>query len=373
MLKSLMLRKITDANLKGKKVFIRCDFNVPISRGKILDEFRIISALKTINYVLKKGAKQIILASHLGRPEGIDLKYSLKPLVGRLEKLLRKKVAFNDFNSSNKIILLENLRFDAGEQKGSKSFALKLSKLADVYINDAFGTSHRKDASVYVLPKLLPSYAGFLVIQELENLNIKNMKKPIVAIFGAAKIKDKLPLLKKLLINVDKVILAGASEFTFFKSFGLDVGKSLYEEELIKEAKSLFKKYSTKMIFPVDFNGKIDEHRTLIGIPFDQIPKSMYCYDVGKKSVKLFKVVLKDASTIIWNGPLGMFEKKPYDKSTNDLGKFVSGLKAKTIICGGDTVSALKKYKFSYVSTGGGASLKLLAGDRLPGVEVLID
>lgn len=373
-----MLRTVNNANLKNKKVFVRCDFNVPIKEGKIKDDFRIKTAIPTIEYILKKGAKQVILASHLGRPEGVDKTYSLKPIVAKLKKYLKTDIYFHeDFNKEipkdKKIILLENLRFDLGEQKGSKSFALKLFKFADVYVNDAFGTSHRKDASMYALAKLMPSYAGLLVMDEVKNVTLTNQKKPIVAIFGPAKISDKLPLLKELLKKVDKLIIAGAGEFTFFKSFGLEIGKSLHEDNLLDEANKIYKKYGTKIIFPVDFNGIIDEHRTLLNIPFDQIPKKMYCYDVGKQSVKLFKAVLNDAQTIIWNGPLGMFEKKPYDKGTNEIAKYISKLNKKTIICGGDTASAVKKYKFSFVSTGGGASLELLSGKKLPAIEVLKD
>lgn len=371
-----MLNTITKANLKNKRVFVRCDFNVPIKDGKIKDDFRIKSALQTIEYILKKGAKQVILASHLGRPVGIDEKYSLKPIAKKLKSFLKKEVYFHtDFDkeiSKNlKIVLLENLRFYDQEQKGDLKFAKKLSKFADVYVNDAFGTSHRKDASMYALAKLLPSYAGLLVEAEVKNVTLENQKKPIIAIFGAAKISDKLCLLKELLKKVDKLIIAGAAEFTFFKSFNLEIGKSLYEENLIKEANQIYKKYSNKIIFPVDFNGKTKDGKIILNMSFDTIPKEMICLDVGKQSTKLFKAVLKDAKTIIWNGPLGVFEEKPFDKSTNDLAKYISNLKAKTIICGGDTASAVKKYKFTHVSTGGGASLELLSGKKLPAIEVL--
>ncbi|MGE0792613.1 MAG: phosphoglycerate kinase [Candidatus Woesearchaeota archaeon] len=371
-----MLRTINQANLKNKKVFVRCDFNVPIENGKVSDDLRIKSSLETINYILKKNPKQIILASHLGRPTGIEEKYSLKPIIKILKKYIKEEIYFHtNFNEEipkdKQIILIENLRFDDGEQKGSLTFAKKLSKFADIYINDAFGTSHRKDASMYNLAKLLPSYAGFLVMKEVEHVTLKNQKSPIVAIFGAAKISDKLPLLKELLKKVDKLIIAGASEFTFFKSFGLEIGKSLYEEKLVKEANEIYKKYSDKIIFPVDLSGQISDNKIILNMPFDEIPKQMYCYDVGKQSIKLFKAVLKDAKTIIWNGTLGMFEKKPYDKGTNEIAKFISKLNAKTIICGGDTASAVKKYNFTHVSTGGGASLELLSGKKLPGIEVL--
>ncbi len=369
-----MLRKIQSASIKNKRVFIRCDFNVPTKDGKVLDDYRIKNSIETIKYVLKKKPEQIILASHLGRPEGYEKKLSLNPIIKVLEKYLKRKVYFADSGiiPKEKIVLLENLRFHAEEKEGSKSFANYLSAYVDIYINDAFGTAHRKDTSVYELPKLLPSYAGLLIQKEIKNLKLKQ-KKPTVAIFCSLKVKDKIPFLKKLLKEVDKVIIAGATEFTFFKSQGVEVGKSFVEEESFSEVDKLLKKYSSKIIFPVDFVGIARNKK--ISAPFDEIPKQMNCLDVGPKSVKLFKAVLKSAKSIIWNGSLGKFEEKPFDKSNNEVGKFVAKLNVDTLICGGDTVSSLSKIKFNkkktYFSTGGGAALKFLAGEKMPALEVL--
>ena len=386
------VKTINKLNLSGKRVFIRCDFNIPIKNGKITDNYRILNALPTIKYVLKQKPKQIILASHLGRPKPGAGKendvYSLAVVAKELSKLLKKTVELHTVidaptNPKQKIVLLENLRFFSGEKKGELKFAKQLATHADVYINDAFGTAHRKDASVYALAKLLPHAGGLLLEKEVKNVHL-NHKKPIVAIFGSAKIADKLPLFKKLLTKVDKLILGGGVVFTFMKAANMEVGQSLVEEEMTGEAKKLLKKYSSKIIFPTDFavaskakfRGKIKvDAKDITLVDFDAIPKSKAAFDVGSKSVKLFSAVLARSKTVIWNGPLGVFEVKPFDRATNTIIKFLADNKLTVIIGGGDTASAVRKTKYAdkmtHISTGGGASLELLAGNKLPAIEVL--
>ncbi|MCF7798347.1 phosphoglycerate kinase [Candidatus Woesearchaeota archaeon] len=386
------MKTIKQLKLTGKRVFIRCDFNVPLKNGKVTDNYRLLNALLTIKYVLKQKPQQIILASHLGRPDSKSrtnlAEFSLAPVAKELSKLLKRTIELHPIidaptNPKQKIVLLENLRFYDGEKKGDIKFAKQLAKHADVYIDDAFGTMHRKDASVYALPKLLPHAAGLLVEQEIKNVHL-NHKKPLVAIFGAAKISDKLPLFKKLLAKVDKLILGGGVVFTFMRAADIAVGHSLVEEDMIPEAKKLLKKYGAKIIFPTDFavatpahfkgKTKIDKKQITI-VDFAEIPKTKAAYDVGSKSVKLFSAVLGSAKTVVWNGPLGVFEVKPFDKGTNTIIKFLAEHNMTTIIGGGDTASAVHKTnyaeKMTHISTGGGASLELLAGNKLPAIEVL--
>ncbi|MBN1175131.1 phosphoglycerate kinase [Candidatus Woesearchaeota archaeon] len=386
------MKTIKDLKIKNKRVFLRCDFNVPIKNGRITDTTRIENAIPTIKAILSEKPKQIILASHLGRPKGYDEKLSLGIVAKKLSEIMHKEIYLHPLIEAPievniDIVMLENLRFFEGEKKGSIAFAKQLAQHVDVYVDDAFGTAHRKDASVYALAKLLPNAVGLLIQKELENVHL-NHPKPIVAIFGAAKIHDKLPLFKKLLDKVDKLILGGGVVFTFLKAGGIEVGKSLVEEEMVETAKQLLKKYSSKIVFPVDFVGttpaklkKLDSLSTLEKkqsirtVSVENISKSIACYDVGPKTVKLFSAVINSSKTVVWNGPLGMFEVKPFDKSTKQLANYISKHNKKCIVCGGDTVAStsgvLKSGKLVHISTGGGASLELLAGNKLPAVEVL--
>jgi len=387
------MKSLQELSLTGKRVFIRCDFNVPLRNGVITDAYRLLCALPTIRYVLKQKPKQIILASHLGRPKlgsAADVQaYSLAPIAKELSKLLKKIVELHSIidapiESTNKIILLENLRFYKGEQQGSVAFAKQLAQHADVYINDAFGTAHRKDASVYALAKLLPHAPGLLMQKELAYVHLHHTT-PIVALFGAAKISDKLPLLKKLLARVDKLILGGGVVFTFMQAADMEVGKSLVEPTMVAQAKKLLDQYGHKIVFPTDFvvhspsklrlKKRILRSDTSI-VSFDAIPKTKAAYDVGPKSVLLFSAVLSSARTVIWNGPLGLFEVKPFDASTRAIAKHLASQKRlTTIIGGGDTASAIRKTlyaaKMTHISTGGGASLLLLTGSHLPALTAL--
>ena len=375
------MNSLKKLNLKNKRVFVRVDFNVPLKNGKVADDYRIRNALPTLNYILSKNPKQLIIGTHLGRPNGFDKKFSLVVVAKKLATLIERPVYLHEdvlspIKNDEPIVLLENLRFWEGEKKGSISFAKTLASYVDVYVDDAFGTAHRKDASVYALAKLLPGAPGFLIEKEIKHVNL-SQKRPLVAIFGAAKISDKLPIFKKLLSEVDKLILGGGVVFTFLQAAGVEVGKSLVEKEMVGEARKLLKKYSSKLVFPVDFvvakpsalkkSGKVE----CMIVPFDAIPKSYACYDVGPKSVKLFKAVLGASKSVVWNGPLGLFERKPFDKATRSVAKFISESKMVSIICGGDTALSVRGYKMTHVSTGGGASLELLAGKKLPALVAL--
>ncbi|MGM5480805.1 MAG: phosphoglycerate kinase [Nanobdellota archaeon] len=390
----MKLKRMQQLAIRNKRVFLRVDFNLPLdSKQNITSDYRIRNELKTIEYILKRQPKQLIIATHLGRPHGKpDSKLSLKPVAKRLEHYLKRPVHLHEeltkrVPENKNIVLLENLRFDPGEKKGLLSFARKLAVNADVYINDAFGTAHRKDASVYKLPQLLPHGAGYLIEHEIEEVHL-NHKRPLIALFGAAKIADKLPLFTKLLRQVDKLMLGGGVVFTFLKAGGLEVGRSLVEEEMVETARKLMDKYGNKIVFPVDVmvTGKsnlkrfntmtVPERKKLIEtVPVEKIPKQRAAFDVGPKTIKLFTNVILESKTVIWNGPLGLFEIKPFDTSTRKLAKVLAEHDVTTIVCGGDTAAALRqtpyKQKMDHISTGGGASLELLAGNKLPALEVL--
>ena len=378
-------------DFSNKKVFLRCDFNLPLKNNKVTSDLRIRQALQTIEFILSQHPKQLILASHLGRPLTSDASLSLKIILPILKKYLGKPVYFHKdvyepLLPSKKIVLLENLRFWPQEQKSSKSFSLRLKKFADIYVNDAFGTAHRKDASVYTLPKLFPSSkktCGFLMQKELDEIHF-HQQKPLVFILGPAKIKDKLPLFEKVFRNADKVLLGGGVVFTFLKAQGFDVGKSLLEPKMVPKAKELLKKYSKKILLPKDFlaikpnnlSKPFSQRKKLVHVvDAKKIPSSMACLDLGPKSIELFSQAILFSKTIMWNGPVGFFEISPFDKGTKALAKTIILSKAHSVICGGDTASAMKKTsfkeQFSHISTGGGASLYVLSGKKLPALIAL--
>lgn len=385
------MKTIRQLNVKNKRVFVRLDLNVPVREGKILDDYRITCALPTLRYLLKKGAKQIIIGAHLGRPQGVDAALSFQPVAKRLSTYLRRKVILHkdvnlDVDAEQKIILLENLRFWEAEKKGDIRFARSLARFADVYVNDAFGTAHRKDASVYALGKLLPGAPGFLIEQELKQVHLHH-NRPIVALFGAAKIEDKVVLLESLLKRVDKLLLGGGVVFTFLAAMGVQVGTSLVEPQMYAQAKSLLNKYADKIVFPVDFvvasksalkkmeQLPLSERKKFISVTsFERVPKHKACFDIGPQSVKLFSAVIARAKTVVWNGPMGLFEVKPFDKATRHLAKTLSQSNCVSIICGGDTAEALRKTPYAsamtHISTGGGASLQLLGGRKLVSLRV---
>ncbi len=390
------MKYLNELDISGKKVFIRCDFNVPIdANGNIADDNRIKAALPTIKYAIDNKAK-VILASHLGRPKGKRIeKYSLKPVAKRLSTLLGKDVVFiDDFEkeeagkalsnlNNGDVALLENLRFWEGEEKNSQEFAKKLLVLLDVYVNDAFGVCHRKHTSVYALPEMAKvAVGGFLLKKELDYFEkiFTIEEKPFVAVIGGAKVSGKLDCLINLLNRADKIIIGGAQAFTFLKALGYKTGNSLVEGELIDEAKRVMDRAKTKGVkfyLPVDFvcSTSIEDAVDYRVAPYQEIPKGLMGLDIGPASIELFKEVLQDAKVVVWNGPMGVFEVKSFANGTNKIAEIIGSLNALTVVGGGDTSDAVEKAgqsaNMSYISTGGGASLKLLEGKTLPAVEVL--
>lgn len=388
---------IEDLDIKGKRVFIRADFNVPLDDNlMITDDRRIRSTLPTINYAIDEGAK-VILSSHLGRPKGkVDPKFSLAPVAKRLQRLLNKEVAFaTDCIGSQvegraskmrngDVMLLENLRYHPGEENNDEEFAGSLAKLADLYVNDAFGAAHRSHASIVGMTKFLPSAAGFLLKKEIEYLKgaIETPVKPFIAILGGAKVSGKIGVLEHLVGNVDKVLVGGGMAFTFIKAMGYEVGNSLVEDGMLETAERIRKKLienGIKFYLPVDcvIAQSTDPGAVIKIVPTLEIPQGWKALDIGPASVKLFTVALQDAKTILWNGPMGMFEIDLFSRGTFDIARAVSDAYALTIVGGGDTDLAVNRAgvsnSISFISTGGGASLQLLEGKELPGIAALTD
>ena len=388
-------KTVKDIDVRGKRVLVRCDFNVPQDEyGNITDNRRIVAALDTIKYLIDNNAK-IILCSHLGRPKGeFKKQFSLSPVAKELEKLLGREVKLSDDvvgECSKKlvqnmkdgdIVLLENVRFEKGEEKNDPEFAKQLASLADIYVNDAFGTTHRAHASTAGVADFLPSVAGFLVEKEINFMSnaLKNPERPFVAILGGAKVSDKIGVIDALLEKVDTLIIGGGMAYTFFKAQGYNIGNSMCEADKLDLAIKLMEKAkekNVKLILPVD---------TVIGKEFKrdteskvvkstEIPNDWEGFDIGPKSIELFGEEIKKAKTVIWNGPVGLFEFDKFAVGTNSIAKILSEVDATTIIGGGDSAAAIEKAglsdKMSHVSTGGGASLQLLEGKALPGIECL--
>lgn len=391
---------IPDKDLKGKKVFIRCDFNVPLDdKQNITSDKRIKAAMPTIEYLVKKGAR-LILASHLGRPKGeVKKEFSLAPVQKRLAELLGKPVAMApdcigpevkklvEGLKDGDVLLLENLRFHKEETKNNPEFAKELASLADLYVSDAFGTVHRAHASTEGVGHHLPAYAGFLIEKELKFLGgaLTEPKKPFVAIIGGAKISGKLEVLKSLVNKVDALIIGGGMAYTFFKAQGVAVGKSLVEDDLIGEAKAILKAAKDKnvpFLLPVDhvIADKFAEDANSKVTPDTSIPDEWMGVDIGPETIKKFSNAIKGAKTIVWNGPMGVFEMPKFAVGTLEIAKAVAEATQKgavSVIGGGDSASAVKKAgladKMSHISTGGGASLEFLEGKVLPGIAVLQD
>lgn len=392
-----MKKTIKDLDLKGERAVIRVDYNVPLKDGKVTNDARVRASLETINTVLAAGAS-VVLLSHLGRPKGkYSEEFSLKPVVGVLENLIGKKVKFIPDEEvvsdrvleevrelkAGEIALLENTRFVAGEEKNDPEFARKLSSLGDVYINDAFGTAHRAHASNVGIAQNLPSAMGYLVEKEVKYIKnaIENPKRPFVAILGGAKVSDKIGVIDNLLGIVDKIIIVGAMANTFVKAMGCEVGKSLVEDdklELAKELISRAKENGVDMILPVDF---VIAEELKSGVPTEvvaanEIPSDKAAFDIGPESVKRIEDALNGAATVIWNGPCGVFEIDEFAKGTFSVAEALANLKdAITIVGGGDSGAAVEKSgvedKISHVSTGGGASLEMLEGKVLPGINII--
>ena len=391
-----MVSYIDEIEVEGKRVFIRADFNVPLDQeGNITDDTRIKSTLPTVKSVLDRGGS-VILTSHLGRPKGkVDKKYSLAPVAGRLSELLGKEVTFledctgkvveekaQSLNPGD-VILLENLRFHPEEEKNDEGFAGKLAGLADIYINDAFAVSHRAHASVEAITRFAKQAgAGFLIKDEITYF-IRAMGKPerpLIAIIGGAKVAGKLEVLENLIQKVDKLLIGGAMAFTFLKAEGIEIGKSLVEDDLLDTARKVMKKadeMGAEIILPVDcvVADKVDAEAEYKTTTVKGIPADWLVLDIGEQTLELFKEAINEAKTIVWNGPMGVFEMEPFSKGTYGVVNLVADSPALSIVGGGDTDVAIhrsgKSDQISFISTAGGAFLELLKGGTLPAIKAL--
>ena len=390
---------IRDLALNGQRVFVRVDFNVPLKNGVIGDDTRIRSSLPTIQYALEHGAT-VVLASHLGRPKGKpNPEFSLRPIADHLSQLLGVPVTFADdcigdaavnavrtAQAGSRVVLLENLRFHPEEEKNDAGFATALASLADLYVDDAFGASHRAHASVEAITKCLPNAAaGLLMEQELNYLGhaLESPERPFVAIIGGAKVSDKLEVIENLLGKVDRLIIGGAMAYTFFKSRGIPIGKSLVEDDKLDAARKIEADAAAKKVtlaLPSDHvvaDKVAPDAATEVLKVGDPAIGDRLGLDIGPETIKAYEALLADAKTVIWNGPMGVFEMPAFAAGTNAVAKAVAAVKGTTIIGGGDSIAALKKAgmadRVTHISTGGGASLEFLGGRTLPGVAALTD
>ena len=390
-------KTIKDVDVRGKRVLVRVDFNVPLHEGSVVDDTRVRAALPTLRYLVDHGARVIIM-SHLGRPSGAsDPRYSLRPVRRVLQRLLGRNVVFVDDivgreaheavdrMVDGEILMLENVRFHPGEKANDAGFAAELASLGDVYVNDAFGAAHRAHASTTGLADHLPAYAGLLLAREVETLTgmLADPERPFVAILGGSKVSDKFGVIDRLLDSVDVLIIGGGMCFTLLVAKGVEVGRSLVEEEWVEPARGMLEKASAKgveMLLPVDFvvaADIADDADTAI-VGREEIPADMMGLDIGPTSIELLKGAISVARTIFWNGPMGVFEMKPFEAGTREVASAVArNNRAVSVIGGGDSVAALRKFgleeRVTFVSTGGGASMKLLEGTSLPGLEALQD
>ena len=393
-----MKKTVKDINVQGKRIIARCDFNVPMKDGAITDDIRIVAALPTIKYLVEQGAK-VILMSHMGRPDGEpNMKYTLKPVADRLSELLGQEVLFisspvvvddevkaaAEGLAEGQVMLLENVRFRKEETKNGADFAKELASLADIFVNDAFGTAHRAHSSTAGVADYLPAVSGFLIEKEVEFLGnaVENPKRPFVAIMGGAKVGDKIPVIENLLKKVDTLIIGGGMSYTFYKAEGLEIGTSILDKDSLEIAPQLLKKAEeagVKMLLPVDVivaDEFKNDAKTAV-VDKDAIPADMMGLDIGPKTVELYKAAIAEAETIVWNGPMGVFEMENFAGGTRAVAEALAESKAVTVIGGGDSAAAVEQFgladKMTHISTGGGASLEFLEGKVLPGVAVLED
>ena len=384
------MASLSSLNVEAKRVLVRCDFNVPLENGEITDDRRITEALPTINYLLENGAA-VILCSHLGRPKGVTPEFSLVPVAKRLSELLDQNVPLlpdcvgPDVEETCKnlkagqVALLENVRFHPEEEKNDSGFAQQLANLADVYVNDAFGTAHRAHASTAGVADYLPSAAGFLIGKEIEFLGkaVNNPARPFVAIMGGSKVKDKIALIDNLLPKVDKLIIGGGMAYTFLKAQGKEIGKSLLDETSIDYAAQLLRDNPGKLLIPTDFivAPQFAPDSPATTVQSDGIPADQMGLDIGPESQAVFAKIIEAAGTVLWNGPVGVFEMDAFAAGTKAVAQAMANCKGLTIVGGGDSAAAVEKFGFaddmSHVSTGGGASLEFLEGKELPGIAAL--
>ncbi len=387
-------KTIKNIDVNNKKVLLRVDFNVPLKDGVITDDNRIKEEVPTIKYLLSHGASVIIM-SHLGRPEGeVNLKYSLKPTVANLGEYLGLEVKFApdcigdeaaqmaSELKSGEVLMLENLRFYAQEEENDEEFCKKLARLADVYVNDAFGTAHRKHASTYGVAKMLPNAVGFLIEKELEMIEdtINQPKRPLVGILGGAKVSDKIKIVESLLNKVDTLIVGGAMAYTFLASQNCELGNSLVEKEMVAEGERLIKLAKEKnvtLLLPVDHvvADAFEDAKEIKQTENVNIPAGFMGMDIGPKTVEIYKDAINNASSVVWNGPMGVFENPNFENGTKSVALAMAESNAVTIVGGGDSAAAVIKFGYAgemtHVSTGGGASLKLFEGKVLPAVDVI--
>jgi phosphoglycerate kinase len=391
-------KTLKNIEVKGKKVLVRCDFNVPLDENKnITDDIRITSSLPTINYLLDNGAAVIVM-SHLGRPKGeANPKYSLFPVAQRLSELLSKEVIFEDSDTvvdenvktkasllkAGDVMLLQNTRYRKEEEKNGEEFSKELASLGDIFVNDAFGTAHRAHSSTAGICSFIPSAVGFLVEKEIEIMGnaLENPKRPLTAILGGAKVSDKIAVIENLLNIADNILIGGGMAYTFFKSMGYTIGTSLLEEDKVELAKELLEKAKSKnvnLMLPVDtvvakeFKNDTEFYVT----DSDKMLEGYMGLDIGEKTIEIFNKIINESKTIIWNGPLGVFEMDNFSKGTISIAKSIaSNKKAVSIIGGGDSAAAVEKFglvdEITHISTGGGASLEFLEGKVLPGIDAV--
>jgi len=397
------MKSIKDVNFKGKKVLVRVDFNVPLDENKnITDDTRMRESMPTIKKLINDGAAVIIMA-HFGRPKkgGFEAEFSLNPVAKHLSEMLNQKIMFTQEVLVDKVsglssnlengdvMLLENIRFYPEETKGDIAFAEKLSKLADAYVNDAFGAAHREHASTATIARFFPNdkYFGFLMEDELKNLQklMKNPRKPFTAIVGGSKVSSKIDILKNLAPIVDNIIIGGGMTYTFLKAMGINIGTSICENDKVDLAKDLIKemeKQNTKLILPVDhiIADEFDNEANTLNTDNQSIPDGFMGMDIGQKSIELFKTIILESKTILWNGPMGVFEMPSFSKGTFVVAEYIAKATKKgafSAVGGGDTVAAINQSGFaeniSYISTGGGAMLEYLEGKTLPGIKAIMD
>ena len=390
-------KTVRDIDVKGKKVLVRCDFNVPYDENRVItDNRRIVAALPTIKYLLENNCK-VILCSHLGRPKGeVKPEFSMDIVAAELSRLLGQEVklakdvvgpdakALAASLKEGEVMLLENVRYEAGEEKNDEELSKEFASLAEVYVNDAFGTAHRAHSSTTGVASYLPAVSGFLIEKELNFLGtaLENPERPFVAILGGKKVSDKIGVINSLLDKVDSLIIGGAMAYTFFKAMGYSVGKSICEEDKLDLAKELMQKAEekgVKLLLPVDTKVglEFDPNTESKVVKFSEIPDGWQGFDIGPATINLYIEELKNAKTVVWNGPLGLFEFEQFAVGTNEIAKALAEIDCIKIIGGGDSAAAIEKAgladKFTHISTGGGASLEFLEGKKLPGIEALQD